>query len=83
MKGLILYYSVSGLHRPFLILANRHQIINMSFSGDQRIIINDTENAVAIDYDYQNMTIYWTDITSTNSWIKRLDLRNKHNKVNI
>jgi uncharacterized protein YwqG len=55
----------------------------MSFSGDQRIIINDTENAVAIDYDYQNMTIYWTDITSTNSWIKRLDLRNKHNKVNI
>ena len=71
------------LHRPFLILANRHQIINMSFSGDQRIIINDTENAVAIDYDYQNMTIYWTDITSTNSWIKRLDLRNKHNKQEI
>lgn len=56
----------------------------MTFEGHyQSIIVNDTVNAVAVDYDYYNNTIYWTDITSTNSWIRRLDLKNKMSKVRI
>ncbi|VDI33223.1 low-density lipoprotein receptor-related protein 1 (alpha-2-macroglobulin receptor) [Mytilus galloprovincialis] len=69
-------------NRPFLIVANRNQILNMSFSGSyQKIIVSDTENAVAVDYDFRSKTIYWTDITSKNSWIRRLDLSSDDNEI--
>lgn len=81
---IICLYLFSDENRPFLIVANRNQILNMSFSGSyQKIIVSDTENAVAVDYDFRSKTIYWTDITSKNSWIRRLDLSSDDNEVGI
>ena len=44
------------------------------FSGtqDPKLVARDLTNAVALDFDYQDQMIYWSDVTSTASTISRM-----------
>lgn len=60
--------------KPYLILANGFYLRNISFLGHQSLVLNDLNNAVAIDFDYQEEMIYWSEITNSMSKISRLNL---------
>ncbi|XP_062600838.1 low-density lipoprotein receptor-related protein 1-like [Saccostrea cucullata] len=65
---------VTGSEKPYLILANGFYIRNISFTGYQKLILHDLNNAVAIDFDYRDQMIYWSEITATMSKISRLNI---------
>uniref|UniRef100_K1QFX2 Low-density lipoprotein receptor-related protein 1B n=1 Tax=Magallana gigas TaxID=29159 RepID=K1QFX2_MAGGI len=65
---------VTGSVKPYLILANGFYLRNISFLGHQSLVLNDLNNAVAIDFDYQEEMIYWSEITNSMSKISRLNL---------
>ena len=69
--------------KPFLILANGFYLRNISFHGHQSLILNDLNNAVAIDFDYQEQMIYWSEITNTMSKISRFNMTDKNVSVSI
>ncbi|XP_078324342.1 low-density lipoprotein receptor-related protein 1-like isoform X2 [Crassostrea virginica] len=72
---------VKGSVKPFLILANGFYLRNISFHGHQSLILNDLNNAVAIDFDYQEQMIYWSEITNTMSKISRFNMTDKNVSV--
>ncbi|KAJ8320243.1 hypothetical protein KUTeg_001830 [Tegillarca granosa] len=69
--------------RPYLLLANRYYIRNVSFSGQQQLISHGLSNAVAIDFHWADQMIYWTDITSKNSSICRLNITSQNNTKEV
>ncbi|XP_048772894.2 low-density lipoprotein receptor-related protein 1-like isoform X3 [Ostrea edulis] len=68
---------VTGSVKPYLILANGFYLRNISLTGHQQLILHDLNNAVAIDFDYKENMIYWSEITSTMSKISRLNITDK------
>lgn len=68
------YYGWISAVKPYLILANGFYLRNISFLGHQSLVLNDLNNAVAIDFDYQEEMIYWSEITNSMSKISRLNL---------
>lgn len=55
-----------------LVFANKHLIKQIDLRGmETEILVNNLTNAVAIDYDYSENCIYWSDITNDGSTIKR------------
>ncbi|KAK6165881.1 hypothetical protein SNE40_022703 [Patella caerulea] len=59
--------------KPVLIVTNRYYIRNVSVPvGNSSRLSDDQNNAVAIDVDWQDQYIYWSDITSRNSSINRM-----------
>ncbi|KAK3082885.1 hypothetical protein FSP39_007983 [Pinctada imbricata] len=80
-----------GSYKPFLILANRYYLRNISFSGhnlgSQTIIVRNLKNAVAVDFDVKEEFIYWSEITSNSSTINRMNItesqRSNYTNVNV
>lgn len=68
------HYGWISAVKPYLILANGFYLRNISFLGHQSLVLNDLNNAVAIDFDYQEEMIYWSEITNSMSKISRLNL---------
>lgn len=68
--------------KPRLLLANRYYIrlVNMT-TGSSAILFSNLTNAVAVDYDWKEQYVYWTDITSFNSSINRMPFNNTFHKV--
>lgn len=44
----------------------------MDFSGHATLLAHNLTNAVALDYDWLEQCIYWSDVTALGSSIKRL-----------
>ncbi|RWS26912.1 prolow-density lipoprotein receptor-related protein 1-like protein, partial [Leptotrombidium deliense] len=64
---------VSSDVKPFLLFSNRYFIRQMDVKGhDSHLKVSNLTNAVALDYDWEEKCVYWSDITSSGSAIKRL-----------
>ena len=49
----------------------------MNFTtGEEELLLSGLTHSVAIDFDYQEQMLYWTDIQSQNSYIYRVPLKN-------
>lgn len=55
-----------------LILANRYYIRQIDLNGHATLLAHNLTNAVALDYEWQTRCIYWSDVTTVGSSIKRL-----------
>lgn len=52
---------------PTLLFANRHDLRQLHIhSGRYRLVVNGMHSAIALDYDYHNNAVFWTDVTSEN-----------------
>lgn len=56
---------------PKLIFTNLHYIREVDFNGQVVLLANNLTNAVALDYDWLEHCIYWSDVTVQGSSIKR------------
>ncbi|CAG2110813.1 unnamed protein product, partial [Medioppia subpectinata] len=58
-----------------LIFSNRYYIRQINTKGQQHnnvLLVRNLTNAVALDFDWAEQCIYWSDVTSLGSSIKRL-----------
>lgn len=56
-----------------LIIANRYYIREYDLNGrHSSILVHNLTNAVALDYDWENQCLYWSDVTHLGSTIKSL-----------
>ncbi len=59
--------------RPVVLISNRYYIRNITLDGrNETLIVNNLTNAVALDFDWLERKIYWSDTTSTQSRIMRM-----------
>lgn len=55
-----------------VILANRYYIRQLDLNGRSTILAHNLSNAVALDYDWKEECLYWSDVTQHGSSIRRL-----------
>ncbi|KAL8579462.1 hypothetical protein ACOMHN_026827 [Nucella lapillus] len=70
--------------RPRLLVANRYYIrlVNVT-TGWSHEVKSNTTNAVAVDYDWQDQYIYWSDITFSSSSISRKPLNSSSAQAEV
>ncbi|KDR21144.1 hypothetical protein L798_04073, partial [Zootermopsis nevadensis] len=56
---------------PSLIFTNRYYIRELDLNGRSTLRAHNLTNAVALDYDWAEQCIYWSDVTALGSSIKR------------
>uniref|UniRef100_A0A672MS28 LDL receptor related protein 1 n=1 Tax=Sinocyclocheilus grahami TaxID=75366 RepID=A0A672MS28_SINGR len=67
---------------PFLIFANRYYLRKLSLDGSNYTLLKQgLNNAVALDYDYRQQMIYWTDVTTQGSMIRRMHINGSDVRV--
>ena len=58
---------------PVLLVSNRYYIRNITLNGSVvDLLAADLQNAVALDFDWQEQYIYWSDVMSSGSNISRM-----------
>ncbi|KAL3854931.1 hypothetical protein ACJMK2_014166, partial [Sinanodonta woodiana] len=57
--------------QPFLLVSNRYYIRKIFLDGTVELLLDQLNHSVAIDYDYREKKLYWSDITSQFSSINR------------
>ncbi|KAG7278877.1 hypothetical protein CRUP_036391 [Coryphaenoides rupestris] len=61
--------------KPFLIFANRYYLRKINLDRSNYTLIKQgLNNAVALDFHYQEQMIYWTDVTTQGSMIRRMHI---------
>lgn len=56
-------YCRAGGREPYLLFANRRDLREIRLdSGDYRAIVAETRSAIAIDFDYEDSYVYWSDV---------------------
>lgn len=59
---------------PVVLISNRYYIRNITLDGThEKLVVKELTNAVALDFDWQEHKIYWSDTTSTQSRIMRMN----------
>ncbi|XP_005162276.1 low-density lipoprotein receptor-related protein 1 isoform X2 [Danio rerio] len=67
---------------PFLIFANRYYLRKLNLDGSNYTLIKQgLNNAVALDYHYAEQMIYWTDVTTQGSMIRRMHINGSNVQV--
>lgn len=67
---------------PFLIFANRYYLRKLNLDGSNYTLLKQgLNNAVALDFDYREQMIYWTDVTTQGSMIRRMHLNGSNVQV--
>ncbi|XP_039297964.1 low-density lipoprotein receptor-related protein 1 [Nilaparvata lugens] len=54
-----------------LIFSNKYYIRQLDTNGDATLLANNLTNAVALDFDWLEGCVYWSDVTALRSSIKR------------
>uniref|UniRef100_A0A3Q3R0H9 EGF-like domain-containing protein n=1 Tax=Monopterus albus TaxID=43700 RepID=A0A3Q3R0H9_MONAL len=68
---------------PFLIFANRYYLRKLNLDGSNYTLLKQgLNNAVALDFDYRQQMIYWTDVTTQGSMIRRMHINGSDVQVN-
>ena len=66
--------------RPFLLVSNRYTIkkvyLDNSGSNSEDLVCNLT-HSVAVDFDYKEGMVYWSDVQSQGSTINRISIDTK------
>ncbi|XP_070183011.1 low-density lipoprotein receptor-related protein 1-like [Littorina saxatilis] len=70
--------------RPRLLVANRYYIllVNITTGSEEEVKTNST-NAVAVDFDWHDQYIYWSDITFSSASINRKRLNDSTAPVEV
>ncbi|KPP78525.1 low-density lipoprotein receptor-related protein 1-like [Scleropages formosus] len=67
---------------PFLIFANRYYLRKLNLDGTNYTLLKQgLNNAVALDFDYREQMIYWTDVTTQGSMIRRMHINGSNVQV--
>uniref|UniRef100_A0A8C7J5Z5 LDL receptor related protein 1 n=1 Tax=Oncorhynchus kisutch TaxID=8019 RepID=A0A8C7J5Z5_ONCKI len=67
---------------PFLIFANRYYLRKLSLDGSNYTLIKQgLNNAVALDFHYSEQMLYWTDVTTQGSMIRRMNINGSNIEV--
>ncbi len=64
---------------PVLLVSNRYYIRNVTMAGKTELLALDLKNAVALDFDWQESRVYWSDVTSSGSTLSRMVIGPNHN----
>lgn len=74
----------------YLLVANRYYIRKLSLQIDsnvnrsvQSLLAHNLLNAVGLDYDWLEQKIYWTDVTTEQQKISRMDFNGENMEVSI
>ncbi|XP_075055508.1 prolow-density lipoprotein receptor-related protein 1 [Mixophyes fleayi] len=74
--------SSATVEDPFLIFANRYYLRKLSLGGNNYTLLKQgLNNAVALDFDYREEMIYWTDVTTQGSMIRRMHINGSNVQV--
>ncbi|KAM4699918.1 prolow-density lipoprotein receptor-related protein 1 isoform 2-T2 [Discoglossus pictus] len=74
--------SSAEVEEPFLIFANRYYLRKLSLGGNNYTLLKQgLNNAVALDFDYREEMIYWTDVTTQGSMIRRMHINGSNVQV--
>eukprot|EP00057_Strongylocentrotus_purpuratus_P026506 XP_011680980.1 PREDICTED: low-density lipoprotein receptor-related protein 1 isoform X3 [Strongylocentrotus purpuratus] len=61
--------------KPYLLFSNRYQLRTVGVDGSNYTTLQvNVTNAVALDYDWEERMIYWSDVTLQNSKISRANI---------
>eukprot|EP00079_Xenopus_tropicalis_P012610 XP_002939758.2 PREDICTED: prolow-density lipoprotein receptor-related protein 1 [Xenopus tropicalis] len=72
----------ADVEEPFLIFANRYYLRKLSLGGTNYTLLKQgLNNAVALDFDYREQMIYWTDVTTQGSMIRRMHINGSNVQV--
>ena len=64
---------LDSTYEPSILIANQYYIRNVSIHGGKIMVIKlNLTNAVALDFDWVERRIYWSDVTSSVSKIMRM-----------
>uniref|UniRef100_A0A667YNG9 LDL receptor related protein 1 n=1 Tax=Myripristis murdjan TaxID=586833 RepID=A0A667YNG9_9TELE len=67
---------------PYLIFANRYYLRKLNLDGSNYTLIKQgLNNAVALDFHYAEQMIYWTDVTTQGSMIRRMHMNGSNVEV--
>lgn len=73
-----------------MLVANRYYIRKLSLQIDsnvnrsvQSLLAHNLLNAVGLDYDWLEQKIYWTDVTTEQQKISRMDFNGENMEVSI
>lgn len=67
---------------PLILVANLHYIRNFTLDGATAGLLSKSfENVVALDYDYKEQTIYFTDISSQPAKLHRMSLADANPEI--
>ncbi|KAM4794631.1 prolow-density lipoprotein receptor-related protein 1 [Rhinophrynus dorsalis] len=70
------------VEEPYLIFANRYYLRKLSLGGTNYTLLKQgLNNAVALDFDYREEMIYWTDVTTQGSMIRRMHINGSNVQV--
>lgn len=69
-----MFYNFLPEGQPYLLVSNRYFIKKVSLNGTIDIIVKNLTHSVAIDFDYKEQKLYWTDIHSQSSTINRISM---------
>lgn len=59
--------------QPILLISNRYYIRQVDLKGhDSQLRVKNLTNAVALDFDWKDKCIYWSDVTAFGSTIKKV-----------
>ena len=70
------FRSCNLVPKPVVLISNRYYIRNITLVDIPRqesLIVQNLTNAVALDFDWQERKLYWSDTTSTQSRIMRMN----------
>uniref|UniRef100_A0A8C2WTY4 LDL receptor related protein 1 n=1 Tax=Cyclopterus lumpus TaxID=8103 RepID=A0A8C2WTY4_CYCLU len=69
---------------PFLIFANRYYLRKLNLDASNYTLLKQgLNNAVALDFDYRQQMIYWTDVTTQGSMIRRMHINGSDVQVSV
>uniref|UniRef100_A0A3B3RZD4 LDL receptor related protein 1 n=1 Tax=Paramormyrops kingsleyae TaxID=1676925 RepID=A0A3B3RZD4_9TELE len=72
----------TSAEEPFLIFANRYYLRKLNLDGSNYTLLKQgLNNAVALDFDYREQMIYWTDVTTQGSMIRRMHINGSNVQV--
>ncbi len=60
-----------------ILFSNRYYIRAVDFHGNTELLIHNLSNAVALDFDWNEKYVYYSDVTSVKSEIARIKLDDK------
>ena len=70
------HYFSDLVPKPVVLISNRYYIRNITLVDlprQESLIVQNLTNAVALDFDWQERKLYWSDTTSTQSRIMRMN----------